>query len=68
MTRSYFFYTYFYLRIIFRIILLIVNTNYFMLKQLHKNRTKFTLNLKSSELASNNTFRAYSIETLEEMK
>jgi len=68
MTRSYFFYTYFYLRIAFKIILLIVNTNYFMLKQLYKNKTKFTLNLKSSKLVSNNNFRSYSMETLEEMK
>ena len=68
MTRRYLLYTYFYLQIVFKIILLIVNTNFFMFKQLYKNRTKFTLNRKYSELVSNNNFGAYSIETLEEMK
>ena len=68
MTRSYFLYTYFYVRIAFKIILLIVNTNYFMLKQFYKNRKKLRLNHKSSKLVSNNNFGAYSMETLEEMK
>ena len=68
MTRSYFLYTYFYVRIAFKIILLIVNTNYFMLKQFYKNRKKLRLNHKSSELVCKNTFGAYSTETLEKTK
>lgn len=68
MTHRYFLYTYFYLRIAFKIILLIVNTNYFMFMKIYKNRTKLRLNRKSSELISNNTFGVYSTETLEEMK
>ena len=68
MTRRYLLYTYFYLQIVFKIILLIVNTNFFMFKQLYKNRKKFTLKLKPSELSNYSSFGGYSIETLEEMK
>jgi len=68
MTRRYFLYAYFYLQIAFKIILLIIKTNFFMFKQLYKNRKKFTLNTKSSGLSTNPTVEKYSIETLEEMK